>query len=288
MQLGAHDQVGAFDGASADPAGVAVGDDALAHPGTHVAGLFVLELLGQVLLGLHPFLALVHGHGQALVLVVRGIAGLCCLGDLRLPDQGSDGQRLVALVLAQGVAVGERRHREPVGRLHVAVAAEGSEERRVRAVQVRLVAGAPRESDHASLAVMRHVLCLGEAGANQQGLLRQPAGAREAALALRGVLGILAMFQRQALATIGPRQMHVVLLTLLQGFRVLLQVGRSPGRGLHVDVQLIGGSAGHESAIFVFWPGCLDAFALFFPSVRVAIDLTLDVACVVGAPTEQV
>ena len=48
----------------------------------------------------------------------------------------------MAFVFADHIAVGQRRQWETVGWLHVAVAAEGSKERRVRAVQVRLITGA--------------------------------------------------------------------------------------------------------------------------------------------------
>ena len=122
MLLGVDDKVGALDGAAADSTRIAICNDALPQPGSHIARLLVLELLRQVLLGLHPLLALVDGYGQPLVLVVCRVASLCCLGDLRFPDEALDRHVFVARFAAQGAAVGERRHREAVGRLDVAVA----------------------------------------------------------------------------------------------------------------------------------------------------------------------
>ena len=110
-------------------------------------------------------------------------------------DQSLDWQS-VARAYAKSTAVRHVRDREPVGRLHIAVATKGCQQGGMGAIEVRFVARAPGQPDHASLPFVRHALLFCQGGANDEGLISQPSCAWKATLAFRRVFGILAMFQR--------------------------------------------------------------------------------------------
>ena len=209
-------EVDALHGAPADAAGEALGHEPLGGAGAHVAAVrVVLQLRFQLLVALLPLLDFVHGDGEALVLVVAGLAGLGRLGDLRLSADlaevllGGAVQGAAAAGLVELLGDGE-----PVGHLDVAVAAQGRQHGWVVAIEVRVVAGAAELAQGAPLALQRHLHLRREAFAHQHGLVHQAVFSREARLALAGVLLVSAVLQRQARPVLRLGQVHVVLLQL--------------------------------------------------------------------------
>ena len=270
LVAGVVDEVGALDGAAADPARVAVRDEALGFVGAHVAaGLVVLELRSQLLMALFPLVHLVDGDGQALVLVVAAVARLGRLVDLGLAGDLHDVLVGAAAVLAAGVVVELLGDREAVGHPDVAVAPEPGEHGRVVAVQVRVVARAPEHAEHAALALDGHVHLLRQAVADQQGLLRESLVPQKAGLALGRVFGVAAVRQGHP----GPARrlghvVHVVLLQLLEVLHVGVQELLSPVGGRRgAVVGLVAGPAQHARGIPVLRPLGLGLFAVPLPGL---------------------
>ena len=242
---GVEDEVASFDGAADDPSPVAVGDQAFSDPGTQVTQFLLLQVFRQLLLTFHPFLDLLDCNGEPLVLVVAGVAGLRCLGRLRFLDQPPEWHLLIAKLVTQLMRVGGGRDGEAIRRLHVAVAAQGGEQGGMTAVQIRIVARAPRQAKHAPLAFVGHSLLLGDARADEKGRVGQPRGSWKMRLALAGVLWVAAVVQRLSHA-VSVGHVNVVLLVHLEGFHIVREVCGAPRDGFHSVVLLVLGPGWHQ------------------------------------------
>ena len=98
------------------------------RPRPKIARLLILQFFDEFALCFHPFLHLVHCNGQPLVLIVRCIASLCCLGDLGILRQLPQWHFLIAVKTAECAAMGVCCDREPIGDLNVPVAASARQE----------------------------------------------------------------------------------------------------------------------------------------------------------------
>ena len=138
----------------------------------------------------------------------------------------------------------------------------------MRAVDIGVIAGAPRHPSHAP-------------GANEERLRSLPTRAWKAALALGGVLWVLTMVEGSALA-VWAREVDMMLFPLLELLHIRCQVDCLPCCGLQDAVALVRWPAAHQGAVSVLWPGGFNSVPFLLPSLWVAVDHPADVARIVA------
>ena len=179
-------------------------------------------------------------------------------------------------------------HGEPIRHLEVAVAAQRRQQRRVVAVEVRVVDRPPLQAQRTPLALDGQVQLLGQAAADQsRSAQNQLTVAGETALTPRRVLGVAAVSQRPPLAAWAGREMHMMLLAPLQLLHVLRQVSPRPLLGPQPAACLVGRPAQHQGAVLVLRPLFLDGGPIALPALRVAVDGAPDVGSVGGVGLHQ-
>ena len=124
---GVLDEVGAFHGSTDHASGIAICGESFGCACPDVSGVgVVLQFLGQVVflrgLAFVPFVHFVDGDGQALALVVAGVAGLRGLVDLGLAHDFPDVVFACAVFIAAGGIVELLGDGEAVWDLDVAIA----------------------------------------------------------------------------------------------------------------------------------------------------------------------
>ena len=156
----------------------------------------------------------------------------------------------------------------------------------MRAIDVGVIARAPRHPGHAPFALVRHASPLGFLRANQERLGRLPKRSRKAAFALGGILWVLTVLERLALAA-WAREVDMMLLSLLELFHIRCQVDCLPSCGLQAAVPLVRRPAAHQGGVLVLRPGGFNSVPFLLPSLWVAVDHPADVARIVAVAPQH-
>lgn len=171
---------------------VAIGHDPFGCAGSNIAWRFVLQLFKQLPLALHPLLDFVHCNGQALVLVVTAIPGLCGHVALTCCHKVTSGEVFVTGSRAPRLMNGFEA-RKTIRQLHVAVASQPDQEGRMIGVDIRVISRRCNEAHSVAFAFEGQAGLCCQCWANQPSFLRQLPLFGKASRALCKVLSITAV-----------------------------------------------------------------------------------------------